>query len=128
MTDPIADMLTRIRNAQLAKKHQVLLPWSKIKQKIAEVLVAEGYLAATEKVEENFGQIKLTLNKSDRGPAIRSITRISKPARRVYVGKGEIPRVLGGQGLAIISTSQGILTDKEARQRGLGGEVICEIY
>jgi small subunit ribosomal protein S8 len=128
MTDPIADMLTRIRNAQMAKKSQVVLPWSKIKQAISEILVKEGFLTSTEKISDKFPELKLTLKYDNGKPFVRSLQRISKPGCRVYVRKDELPNVLGGQGIAIISTSRGLFTNKEAKTSGLGGEVVCEIY
>lgn len=128
MTDPIADMLTRIRNAQLAKKHEVVLPLSNIKLNIAQILVQEGYLQSVEKLASKFGEIKLVLNYEEGRPVIRSLQRLSKPGKRVYVSKETLPKVLGGQGIAIISTSQGLMTNRQAKQKGLGGELICEIY
>lgn len=129
MTDPIADMLTRIRNAQMAKKSDVFLPFSKIKLKIAEILKAEGYITAVEKVESTFPEIKITLKYTeDQKAFIRAITRISKGGRRVYVTKDKLPRVLNGLGVAVLSTSQGIVTNKQAYKLGVGGEVLCEVY
>jgi small subunit ribosomal protein S8 len=128
MTDPIADMLTRIRNAQMAKKSQVVLPCSKIKQAIAEILVKEGFLMSVEKTADKFPELKLVLKYENGKPLVRCLQRISTPGRRVYVGKDELPNVLGGQGIAVISTSQGLFTNKEAKKKGLGGEVVCEIY
>ena len=131
MSDPIADMLTRIRNANTAKHDTVDVPASKMKIAIAEILFNEGYISKYEIVEEgNFSTIHITLkygvDKNEK--VISGIKRISKPGLRIYAGKDELPRVLGGLGTAIISTNQGILTDKEARKLGVGGEVICHIW
>jgi small subunit ribosomal protein S8 len=128
MTDPIADMLTRIRNASMARKEELLVPYSKIKFAIAKILEKEKYLKETAVVENGFKELKIKLQYINKKPAISSIKRISKAGRRVYARKEELPRVLGGYGLAIVSTSKGVMTNKEARQLGLGGEVICEIY
>jgi len=130
ITDPIADMLTRIRNAQLVKKSEVLIPWSKLKFEIAKILKHEDYVAEIEKVEEaKFPQIKITLkyNEHNQG-AITNIKRVSKPGKRVYVSKNKLPRVLNNLGIVIISTSAGLMTNKEAKREGLGGEVLCEIW
>lgn len=128
MTDPIADMLTRIRNSQLAHKANVEVPAAKLKTAIAQILVAEGYL---EKAEDKAGkpkQLVLHLKYIDRQPAIRHIKRESKPGHRLYYGAKELPKVLNDYGIAILSTSQGIMTNKKARQLGIGGEVICSVY
>ena len=125
MTDPIADMLTRIRNASSAKKPEVILPKSNAKFVIAKILEKEGYLA---KVEINENNLVLTIRFVRDEPVIRDIRRVSKPGRRVFAKKGELPRVLSGNGLAVVSTSQGIMTNIEARARSLGGEVVCEVY
>ena len=112
ITDPIADMLTRIRNAQAVKKPEVLIPFSILKFEIAKILKHEDYIAEFEKIEEGkFPQL-----------------RISKPGRRIYVAKNKIPRVLNNLGLVIISTSQGLMTGGEAKRKGVGGEVLCEIW
>ena len=131
MSDPIADMLTRIRNANTAKHDTVDVPASKMKLAIAEILVNEGYITKYEVLEEgNFKTIRITLkygaDKNDR--VITGIKKISKPGLRVYAGKDELPRVLGGLGTAIISTNQGVITDKAARKLGIGGEVLCYIW
>lgn len=130
LTDPIADMLTRIRNAQMARKEWVEIPLSKFKYQLAKILEKEGYVTSVRKEKKGqFEKIKIKLKYlENKEPAIRAINRISKPGRRVYVKKEKIPKVLGGLGLAVISTSQGLMTDKEARKRRLGGEVICEVY
>ena len=131
MCDPIADMLTRIRNANTAKHDTVDVPASKMKIAIADILLKEGYIAKYDLVEEGkFNTIHITLkygaDKNEK--VISGLKRISKPGLRIYAGKDELPRVLGGLGTAIISTNQGILTDKEARKLGVGGEVICHIW
>jgi len=137
MTDPIADMLTRIRNASAVGKETVVLPMSKIKYGIAQILEREGHIAKVEVVKTEskkngsavFDELKIILKyKKDNRPAITSLKRISKPGRRVYASKEKLPRVLNNLGLAIISTSRGLLTNKEAAKAGIGGEVICEIY
>jgi small subunit ribosomal protein S8 len=129
MTDPIADMLTRIRNAQKANHLRVKLPSSKFKLAIAKVLKEEGYVDSV--VQHKKGSkitMDIVLKKIDNHYAISKIRRISKPGRRVYVGKHEIPKILEGYGIAIISTSQGVMTNIEAKRKGLGGEVICEVW
>ena len=131
MSDPIADMLTRIRNANTAKHDTVDVPASKMKIAIADILVNEGYITKYDIVEEgNFNTIRITLkygaDKSEK--VISGIKKISKPGLRVYAGKDELPRVLGGLGTAIISTNQGVITDKEARKLGVGGEVLCFVW
>lgn len=128
MTDPISDMLARIRNATLARKADVLVPYSTLKAKLADILVREGYLSGMEEVTAPHRALKLKLSYLDGQPAIRSLKRISTPGRRTYVKYVELPRVLSGLGLAIVSTSHGLMTNKEAKQQRLGGEVICEIY
>ncbi len=128
MTDPIADMLTRIRNAIRARKPAVELPYSGTKFSIAKLLEREGWVKQVEKIETRFGTIRIELKYEDAGsPAIRTIRRVSTPGRRVYVGKGKLPVVLGGMGMAIVSTSSGIMTSLDAHKKGLGGEVMCEI-
>ena len=131
MSDPIADMLTRIRNANTAKHDTVDVPASKMKIAIADILVNEGYITKYDIVEEgNFNTIRITskygADKNEK--VISGIKKISKPGLRVYAGKDELPRVLGGLGTAIISTNQGVITDKEARKLGGGGEVLCFVW
>ncbi|HYI45054.1 MAG TPA: 30S ribosomal protein S8 [Actinomycetota bacterium] len=130
MTDPIADMLARIRNASTAMHDDVLIPASKIKQNIAKILMDEGFIDGMEVVtDQTHPMIKLVLRYSpERERAISGIRRISKPGRRVYRGAGELPRVLGGLGVAIVSTSQGVMTDKEARRARVGGEILAYIW
>ena len=129
-TDPIADMLTRIRNANSAKHKTVDVPASKMKTAIAEILFKEGYIKSFELISnENQGIIRITLKYDEKGTrVIDGIKRISKPGLRVYAGKEELPRVLNGLGIAIISTSKGLKTDKEAREAGMGGEVLAYIW
>ena len=131
MTDPIADMLARIRNASSAMHDEVDIPASKIKENIAKILVDEGYVDGVETVQENGGHpmIRIRLRYTDeRERVISGIRRISKPGRRVYRGATELPRVLGGLGVAIISTSQGVMTDKQARQARVGGEILAYVW
>ena len=129
-TDPIADMLTRIRNANTSKHKMVDIPSSKIKLGIAEILLREGYIKSFEEIkDENQGIIRITLKYDEKGNrVIDGLKRISKPGLRVYAAKEELPKVLNGLGIAIISTSQGLKTDKEARQLGVGGEVLAYIW
>ena len=131
MSDPIADMLTRIRNANTAKHDTVDVPSSKMKIAIANILVDEGYIAKYDIVEDgSFNTIRITLKYgSDKNEKIiTGLKRISKPGLRVYAGKNEIPRVLGGLGIAIISTNQGVVTDREARKLAVGGEVLAYVW
>ena len=136
MTDPIADMLTRIRNAQAVNKKTVVLPMSKIKYNIAKILAQNGWVEKVEIVKvaakknggQGFNDLKIELKYRNGQPAISSLKKISTPGRRVYANKTELPRVLNNLGIAIISTSRGLLTNKEAKKQGVGGEVICEIY
>ncbi|MDI6716493.1 MAG: 30S ribosomal protein S8 [Actinomycetota bacterium] len=130
MTDPIADMLTRVRNANRAFHETVDIPASRIKEEIAKILKEEGYTKDYEIIQENgFKIIRIKLNYGpNRERAITGIKRISKPGLRVYAKKDEIPRVLGGLGTAIISTSKGVMTDRDAKKAGLGGEVICYVW
>lgn len=130
MTDPIADMLTRLRNASMAYREEVTMPSSKVKEAIAEILQREGYIAAY-RVEPTRPQktLHVTLKYGpNRERVLAGIKRVSKPGRRVYVKRQELPRVLGGLGTAILSTSQGVMTDREARRRGIGGEVIAYVW
>ena len=129
-TDPIADMLTRIRNANSSKHKTVDIPASNMKLGIAEILFKEGYIKSFELISnENQGIIRITLKYDEKGTrVIDGIKRISKPGLRVYAGKEELPKVLNGLGIAIISTSKGIMTDKEARKQNIGGEVLAYIW
>lgn len=128
MTDPISDMLTRIRNASAVRKPEVRVPYSKLKLAIAKILSAEGYLAGIEKISTGHGELRLELKYEDGQAKIRNLRRVSKPGRRLYSGHGDLPRVLSDRGIAIVSTSQGVMTNKEARKRKLGGEVLCEVF
>ncbi len=130
VSDPIADMLTRIRNAISAKHKTVNIPFSKINKKIADILEDEGYIEKVEVIEkEPRDDIKITLKYTpEKEGVIAGLKRISKPSLRIYAGKKEIPKVLNGLGIAIISTSKGMLTDKEARKAGVGGEVLCYVW
>lgn len=130
MNDPIADMLTRIRNAQIAKHDAVVLPASNTKKAIAKILLAEGYVKSVDFVDDGpQGSIKITLKYvSGKQPVIAGLKRISKPGLRVYARHEELPKVLGGLGIAIISTSKGLMTDKEARKEMIGGEVLAYIW
>ncbi|HAA90118.1 MAG TPA: 30S ribosomal protein S8 [Peptococcaceae bacterium] len=130
MTDPIADFLTRIRNANQVYKEQVDIPASKMKKELAEILKREGFIKNYEYIEDGKqGILRLYLKYGpNKEKVITGLKRISKPGLRVYVKKHEIPKVLGGLGIAVISTSKGLMTDKQARKEGLGGEVICYIW
>ena len=130
MTDPIADMLTRIRNAQAARAEQVLIPFSKLKQAVAAILERERYLAGLSQINQaGAPHLVLRLKYNAEGkPVISRLKRISRPSHRVYSKKDELPKVLNNYGLALISTSAGLMTNKEAKERGLGGEIICEVY
>jgi len=130
MTDPVADMLTRIRNANMAQKDEVSIPSSSLKERIAEILAREGYVAEATAEGEGKGRIiKIQLKYSPtRERTINGLKRVSKPGRRVYAGRDELPRVLGGLGIAILSTSQGILTDRQAKKQKVGGEVLAYVW
>ena len=130
ITDPIADMLTRIRNANNAKFKTVDVPASKMKKSIADVLLEEGYIKAFDEIDDGVqGILRITLKYDEKGnKVIAGLRRISKPGLRIYAGKDELPRVLNGLGTALISTSKGIMTDKKAREAGLGGEVLAYVW
>ncbi len=130
MTDPIADLLTRIRNAQMAKKETVEAPFSKGKVEIVKILEEEGYIFGhTVNHTKPFPTLTVHLKYQDhQEPIIRCLKRVSKPGRRVYTRKGDIPVVLGGLGINILSTSKGVLTGKKAKQEGVGGEILCKVY
>ncbi|WP_044895206.1 30S ribosomal protein S8 [Bacillus alveayuensis] len=130
MTDPIADMLTRIRNANMVRHEKLEVPASKIKKEIAEILKREGFIRDVEYIEDNKqGILRIFLKYGPNNErVITGLKRISKPGLRVYAKAHEVPRVLNGLGIAILSTSQGVLTDKEARQKGTGGEVLAYIW
>ena len=131
MSDPIADMLTRIRNANTAKHDTVDVPYSKMKLAIADILVKEGFIKKYDVVEDgNFKTIRITLKygKDKNEKIISGIKRISKPGLRIYANKEDMPKVLGGLGVAILSTNQGVITDKQARELGVGGEVLAFVW
>lgn len=128
MTDPISDMLSRIRNALLARKAEVKVPYSVLKAHLADILVQEGYVAGVEEESAPYRTLCLELSYNNGQPAIKNLKRISTPGRRLYIKATELPVVLSGLGIAIISTSQGLMTNREARKKRLGGELICEIY
>ena len=132
MTDPIADMLTRLRNANIAFHDEVLMPSSKQKEALARILVSEGYIVGFEVGDDSARpgrQLKITLKYSpDRERTISGLKRVSKPGLRVYSKADGVPRVLGGMGIAILSTNQGLMTDREARKRRVGGEVLCQVW
>jgi small subunit ribosomal protein S8 len=130
MTDPIADLLTRIRNAQMAGDETVAMPFSKGKAEIVKILEEEGYIFGhTVEHTKPFSTLTVHLKyQSEKDPIIRCLKRVSKPGRRVYTRKDDIPVVLGGLGINILSTSKGVLTGKKAKQAGVGGEILCEVY
>jgi small subunit ribosomal protein S8 len=130
MTDPIADLLTRLRNGMMARHKTVDVPASKVKAEIARILAEEGYLSGYELVEDTRqGVLRLQLKYGNAGEkAITGLERVSRPGRRVYCGKGEIPRVLGGLGITILSTPKGVLTGTASQQAGVGGEVLCNVW
>ncbi|MBP9827179.1 30S ribosomal protein S8 [Candidatus Saccharibacteria bacterium] len=128
-TDPIADMLTRIRNANLAGKTEVKLPYSNLKARIADILVKNGYIvSATTSDKGPFKALVLDIDQTKAKKTITTIERVSKPGRRIYAKRDEIPRVLGGRGIVIVSTPAGIMTGYEARAKGVGGELICKVW
>ncbi len=129
MTDPIADMLTRIRNALAVGKTEVRLPFSKIKQSIAEQIARAGFIdnVSVDK-SGTFAELILELHAADQPSKITDLERVSKPGRRLYAKSQDIPRVLGGRGIMIVSTSKGLLTDNEARKQKIGGELICKVW
>ncbi|HYA67506.1 MAG TPA: 30S ribosomal protein S8 [Acidimicrobiales bacterium] len=131
MTDPIADMLTRIRNANTAMHDTVRMPTSKLKESLATVLEKEGYIAGYDVAPADKGPgkvLEITLKYSDRKRTIAGLKRVSKPGLRIYAQADRMPRVLGGMGVAVVSTSQGLMTDAEARRRRVGGEVLCYVW
>ena len=127
MQDPIADMLTRIRNGQAASKIAVNMPSSKLKVAIANVLAEEGYIESVKISEGAKPELEMTLKYFQGKPVVESIQRISRPSLRIYKRKDELPSVMGGLGIAVISTSKGVMTDRAARKAGLGGEIICYV-
>jgi small subunit ribosomal protein S8 len=130
ISDPIADLLTRVRNGLIARHGEVRVPHSRLKTRIAEILSREGYVEEVEVVPAGIqSEIRIRLKyTANREPVIKGIRRVSKPGLRVYAGLGRLPRVQAGMGIAILSTSKGIMTDREARRRRVGGEVLCEVW
>lgn len=131
VNDTISDMLTRLRNANLAKHQIVEVPSTKMTRNIASILLEEGFIQNIEEVGENFNSqllLSLKYKGKNREPVITALRRVSKPGLRVYANRKELPRVLGGLGIAVISTSQGVMTDNKARHQGLGGEVLCYVW
>lgn len=131
VNDTISDMLTRLRNSNLAKHQVVQIPATKMTRNIANILLEEGFIQSVEQIGEGFNRqllLSLKYKGKNREPVITSLKRISKPGLRVYANKKELPRVLGGLGIAVISTSHGVMNDTNARNRGLGGEVLCYIW
>jgi len=132
MTDPIADMLTRIRNANTAFHDEVVMPSSKLKEALAGILLREGYITGFEVLDDATRpgrQLKIVLKyTSDRKRTISGLRRVSKPGLRVYSASESVPRVLGGMGISILSTNQGLMTDREARKRRVGGEILCQVW
>ena len=128
-TDPIADMLTRIRNANAQRHETVDVPSSKLKKSIAEILLEEGFIKGYEEIEDGVqGTLRITLKYVNKQKVIRGLKRISKPGLRVYATKDNLPKVINGLGIALISTSKGIMTDKKARNEGIGGEVLAYVW
>lgn len=129
MNDPISDLLTQIKNAYMARKETVVISHSKPKEMIALLLSKEGYVGKVS-VKETEGKKKITIEMlyREKKPKVTDLTRISKPGRRVYAAKDSLPKVLGGLGITIVSTSSGLMTDREARKKGLGGELICKVW
>jgi len=131
MTDPIADMLTRIRNAVRARHPRVDIPHSRLKEGLAEILKKEGFVDAVAvlRPKEGFPVIRIALRYSPEGePLLSGVERVSRPGRRVYCSKGEIPQVLGGLGVSVLSTSRGLMSGEECRQAGVGGEILCNVW
>ncbi len=129
MTDPISNFIISIKNALMARKESVTVPYSKLQESMAGILTREGYISEV-KIDETspFKQIVITLKYIGKSPAVTEVRRLSKPGRRVYAPSGQIPKALGGYGITIVSTNKGILTDKEARQQHVGGELICQVW
>jgi small subunit ribosomal protein S8 len=130
MTDPLGDMLTRIRNAQMRKKSKVTTPGSALRQRVLEVLQSEGYIRGYSKVDYDSGrsEFEIELKYYDGEPVIRQIERVSKPGRRVYASVRTLPRVMDGLGVSILSTPKGVMSDSEARDQNVGGEVLCRVF
>ncbi|TXG83103.1 MAG: 30S ribosomal protein S8 [Sphingomonadales bacterium] len=130
LTDPLGDMLTRIRNGQRARIDMVTSPASKIRARVLDVLQREGFIRGYSEIEQRAGikELRIELKYFEGGPAIQHIRRVSKPGLRVYSGVGELPRVRNGLGITIVSTPRGVLSDAEAREQNVGGEVLCEVF
>ncbi len=129
MTDPIADLIIRIKNALMARKTSVRVPYSRVKQAIATILLQEGYVTSVEVVENTpFKELDITLRYVGKLPAVNDVKRLSTPGRRLYSPAHKIPRALGGYGITIVSTSRGVMTDKTARKENVGGELLCQIW
>ena len=128
-TDPIADMLTRIRNAIAVRKTEVVMPHSNVKQSVAELLKKAGFVSDVKVSDATIGKsLRIVINAEGENARITEITRLSKPGRRAYVGAAEIPRIKGGRGIVIVSTSKGMLLGSDAKKQGIGGELICKVY
>jgi len=128
-TDPIADMLTRIRNAIMVQKNEVVLPHSKVKQNVALILADNGFIDKVEMIDDGFPKmLKLTVNKENTNARITEIARLSKPGRRYYVSADAIPTIKRGRGIVIVSTSKGVMTGNQAKKQRVGGELICKVY
>jgi small subunit ribosomal protein S8 len=129
MSDPVSDFLTRIRNALAVRKAEVRMPYSKLKHRLADVLVASGYLTSASRVDEGHGVLRLELKYSANGtPAAQHLRRVSTPGRRVYTGYDGVHQVCSGRGIAVLSTSRGLLTDRQVREQKIGGELMCELW
>ncbi|MFQ5348363.1 MAG: 30S ribosomal protein S8 [Rhodothalassiaceae bacterium] len=130
MCDPLGDMLTRIRNGLQARKDEIVAPASKQRQRVLDVLAREGYILGYERVDlgDNKAELRIRLKYHEGDPVIRSIRRVSSPGRRVYSGVADLPRVANGLGISIVSTPKGVLSDAEAREQNVGGEVICTVF
>ncbi len=127
-TDPISDMLTRIRNAAATHKSEVVMPYSKLKHNLANILQKEGYISAVSVQDNAIKELQITLKYEGAEPAVTDLKRVSKPGQRIYAPSDRIPRANGGLGVTILSTSKGLMTDREARKQKYGGEVICQIW
>lgn len=127
-TDPISDMLTRIRNSQASGRPELVMPYSKLKKSLADLLLKEGFIAGVNVLEGKHAQLQINLKYSEGAPVITGLKRISKPGQRMYAAVDRIPRTNGGYGVTVISTSKGLMSDKEARKGRMGGELICQIW
>ena len=128
-TDPIADIIIRIKNAHMARHEKIEVPYSKMKQAISNILLKEGYVTAVDiKESKPFNYLVITLKYIGKLPAVNDVKRLSKPGRRLYSPVSKLPRTLGGYGITIVSTSKGVMTDKDARKANLGGELLCQIW